>query len=78
MRLRLGLTIAIDDLSMPLPPMKGPDCRQRVLEPVLEMLDQHGIDDIELIIAVAFHRHMTASEIKHVVGPKVSIRRRRC
>ena len=72
-KLRPGMrvTIAIDDLSMPLPPMKGPDCRQRVLEPVLEMLEQHGIDDIELIIAVAFHRHMTASEIQHVVGPKV-------
>ena len=72
-KLRPGMrvTIAIDDLSMPLPPMKGPDCRQRVLEPVIEMLDQHGIDDIELIIAVAFHRHMTADEIKHVVGPRV-------
>lgn len=72
-KLRPGMrvTIAIDDLSMPLPPMKGPDCRQRVLEPVIEMLDQHGIDDIELIIAVAFHRHMTAAEIKHVVGPRV-------
>ena len=71
-KLRPGMrvTIAIDDLSMPLPPMKGPDCRQRVLEPVLELLDQHGIDDIELIIAVAFHRHMTPDEIKHVVGPK--------
>ena len=36
-KLRPGMrvTIAIDDLSMPLPPMKRPDCRQRVIEPVV-------------------------------------------
>ena len=66
----MRVTIAIDDLSMPLPPMKSPDCRQLVIEPVIEMLDKHGIDDIELIIATAFHRPMTADEIKHQVGPK--------
>jgi len=67
----MRVTIAIDDLSMPLPPMKGPDCRQRVLEPVIELLDQHGVDDVELIIATAFHRPMTADEIRHIVGGKV-------
>ena len=45
-KLRPGMrvTIAIDDLSMPLPPMKRPDCRQRVLEPVIEMLDEYGVE----------------------------------
>ena len=71
-KLRPGMrvTIAIDDLSMPLPAMKAPDVRQRVIEPVVELLDQHGVDDVELIIATAFHRPMTEKEIKHTVGRK--------
>jgi hypothetical protein len=64
----MKVTIAIDDLSMPLPPMRGPDNRQRVLEPVIQLLDEYGVDDVELIIATAFHRPMTADEIKHIVG----------
>jgi len=72
-KLRPGMrvTIAIDDLSMPLPPMKRPDCRQRVLEPVIEMLDEYGVEDVELIIATAFHRPMTGDEIRHITGDKV-------
>jgi nickel-dependent lactate racemase len=72
-KLRPGMrvTVAIDDISMPLPPMRGPDCRQRVLEPVIKMLDDYGVDDVELIIATAFHRPMTGDEIKHIVGEKV-------
>ncbi len=72
-KLRPGMkvTIAVDDLSLPLPPMRAPDVRQQVLEVVLQMLAQHGVDDVEVIIAVALHRHMTADEIRHAVGPKV-------
>ncbi|MEY3214656.1 MAG: hypothetical protein RIT28_5137 [Pseudomonadota bacterium] len=66
----MKVTIAIDDLSMPLPPMKAPDIRGRVVEAVLELLDQYAVTDIELIIATAFHRPMTKDEIKHTVGPK--------
>jgi hypothetical protein len=66
----MRVTIAIDDLSMPLPQMKSPDCRQRVLEPVIQMLDEAGVEDVELIIATAFHRPMAAKEIKHIVGKK--------
>jgi hypothetical protein len=32
----MKLTIAFDDLSIPLPPMRRPDVRQRVIEKVLE------------------------------------------
>ncbi len=69
-KLRPGMkvTIAIDDLSMPLPPMRSPDCRQLVLEPVIAMLDDYGVEDIELIIATAFHRPMSEAEIRHIVG----------
>ena len=72
-KLRPGMrvTIAIDDLSMPLPPMQTPDIRQRMVEIVLEMLDDYAVTDIELIIATAFHRPMTKQEIKRCVGKKV-------
>jgi len=66
----MRVTIAVDDLSMPLPPMKRPDPRQRVIEPVIEMLDQHGVDDVEIIIATAFHRNMSEGEIRHIIGDK--------
>jgi hypothetical protein len=66
----MKVTIAIDDLSMPLPPMKRPDPRQRVIEPVIEMLDAHGVTDVELIIATAFHRPMTEGEIRHILGDR--------
>jgi len=66
----MRVTIAIDDLSMPLPPMKTPDIRQRMIEIVLKMLDDYAVTDIELIIATAFHRPMTEKEIKRCVGSK--------
>ena len=51
-KLRPGMrvTIAIDDLSMPLPAMKSPDNRARVLGPVIKMLDEAGVEDVELIV----------------------------
>jgi hypothetical protein len=66
----MRVTIAIDDLSMPLPMMKSPDNRARVLGPVIKMLDEAGVDDVELIIATAFHRPMSAREIEHIVGKR--------
>src|SRR5919107_6392895 len=67
----MKVTIAIDDLSMPLPPMKAPDIRQTVVEILAEMLHGHGVDDIHLIIAISLHRRMTEGEIKRMVGKRV-------
>lgn len=67
----MRLTIAIDDISIPLPQMKTPDIRSRVLEHVLERAARAGVDDVELIIATALHRRMTAAEIKRAVGERV-------
>jgi lactate racemase len=67
----MKVTIAFDDISLPLPPMRKPDVRQRVLEIVLEILADHGVDDIHLIAALAVHRRMTADEIKHCVGDRI-------
>ncbi len=67
----MKVTIAFDDISLPLPPMKRPDVRQRVMEVVLEILGNHGVDDIHLIAALAVHRRMTPDELRHVVGDKI-------
>ncbi len=72
-KLRPGMkvVIAVDDISLPLPPMRRPDIRARVLNIVLDMLDEHGVEDIEIIVAVAYHRHMKENEIKRMVGDRV-------
>ncbi|MFZ9886424.1 MAG: lactate racemase domain-containing protein [Myxococcota bacterium] len=67
----MKVTIAFDDVSVPLPPMKKPDVRQRIIEIVLEILADHGVDDIHLIAALAVHRRMTEAELKHTVGERV-------
>ena len=67
----MKVTVAIDDISMPLPIMRTPDVRQLVLEIVCEMLADHGVDDVHLIIALALHRRMTDGEIKRMVGEKI-------
>ena len=64
-------TIALDDISLPLPPMKTPDVRQTILEIVLELLADSGVDDVHLIIANALHRRMTEGEMKRMVGTKI-------
>ena len=72
-QLRPGMrvTIAIDDISLPLPAMKSPDVRETALEAVLEQLAAYGVDDVEIIIALAIHRRMTAEEIREVVGDRI-------
>src|SRR5215213_9572157 len=57
--------------SVPLPIMRTPDVRQLVLEIVCEMLADHGVDDVHIIIALGLHRRMHDWEIKRMVGQKV-------
>src|SRR6202011_4086365 len=67
----MRLTIAFDDVSLPLPPMQRPDNRQRVIEAVLDMAAAAGVDDVVLICALALHRRMTEAELRHAVGDRV-------
>ncbi len=67
----MKVTIAFDDVSLPLPPMAKPDVRQTVIEIVLERLDRAGVTDIELICAICLHRRCTPAELKHFVGSTV-------
>src|SRR6188474_1996897 len=67
----MKLTIAFDDISLPLPKMRRPDIRQRVIEAVLDLAAEAGVDDVHLIAALALHRRMTENELRHAVGDRV-------
>ena len=66
----MRVTIAIDDISLPLPPMRRPDIRERVLNIVLQTLADYGVDDVHLIVATSLHRRMTEAEIRRMVGER--------
>ena len=67
----MRLTIAFDDISLPLPPMERPDNRQRVIEAVLDVAAEAGVDDVVLICALALHRRLTAPELRHMLGDRI-------
>ena len=67
----MKLTIAVDDISLTLPPMQITDLRQRVVEQVLETAASKGVDDVKIIVATALHRRMTAAEIRRMLGERV-------
>jgi len=67
----MRLTIAFDDISLPLPPMQRPDNRQRVIEAVLDLAAAAGVDDVVLICALALHRRMTEAELRHALGDRI-------
>jgi len=71
LRAGMKLTIAFDDISLPLPPMERPDIRQLVIEQVLDMAAEAGVDDVELIVALALHRRMTEPELRHALGDRI-------
>jgi hypothetical protein len=67
----MKLTIAFDDISLPLPKMRRPDIRQRVIEAVLDTAAEVGVDDVHIIAALALHRRMTEDELRHALGDRV-------
>ena len=67
----MRLTIAFDDVSLPLPPMRRPDVRQLVIEQVLDQAASAGVDDVVLVVALALHRRMTESELRHALGDRI-------
>ncbi|MEA3075213.1 MAG: lactate racemase [Actinomycetota bacterium] len=67
----MKLTICFDDISLPLPPMRRPDIRQRVIEAVLDLAAEAGVDDVVLVAALALHRRMTDDELRHALGNRV-------
>ena len=67
----MKVTIAFDDISLPLPPMARPDVRQLVIEKVVVKLAENGVDDIHLVAALGLHRRMTPGELRRAVGRRV-------
>jgi len=67
----MKLTICFDDISLPLPPMQKPDIRQMVIEAVLDLAAEAGVDDVVLLAALALHRRMTDPELRHALGDRV-------
>ncbi len=67
----MKVTIAIDDISLPLPKMLRPDIRESVLTVLLEMLAEKSITDVHIVIATSFHRRMAPFEIKRAVGGRI-------
>ena len=49
--------------------MRRPDNRQRVIEAVLDMAAEAGVDDVVLIAALALHRRMHEHELRHALDP---------
>ena len=51
--------------------MRRPDIRESVLTVLLEILAEHGIEDIQIVVANAFHRRITPAEMEWLVGRKI-------
>jgi len=49
----MKVTIAVDDISMPLPIMRTPDVRQLVLEIVCELLADHGVTNVKFEVRIS-------------------------
>lgn len=67
----MKLAIAFDDVSLPLPSMEAPDIRQLIIESILDKAAAKGIEDVVLIAALALHRRMTESELRHILGNRI-------
>src|SRR5204863_160799 len=73
--LEVAPELELERLSGPVfPPSEyreAPDVRQLVLEEVVEMVADAGVEDLHIIAANSLHRRMTADEIRHIVGDRI-------
>lgn len=69
------VTIAFDDLTIPVVAMAAPDFRLTVLSVLLERLHEAGVrpENVRLVVANALHRRWTRSELAAVLGPVLSL-----
>ncbi len=67
----MKLTIAFSDISVPVPPMRKPDIRGRIIEHVLSLAAAAGVDDVELIAATGLNRRITDAEMLDLLGERV-------
>ncbi len=67
----MKVTIAIDDISLPLPPMARRTCGRRSWRSCSSCSPTRAWTTSYLIIANALHRRMTESEMRRMVGSKI-------
>jgi lactate racemase-like protein len=69
------VTIAFDDLTIPVIPMVEPDFRLLIIPIVLDVLARAGVrpEDVRLLVANALHRQWTRRELATVLGPVISL-----
>src|SRR2546428_10436275 len=67
----MKVTIAVDDISLPLPPMATPDIRQTMLEIVLAILAGPRVDEGDIPIPNLLPPQKTPWGKKRMVGTKI-------
>ena len=67
----MKITVAFDDISLPLPPMKSPDIRRMAMKILFRKFREAGIDDVHLICAIGLHRKMTKHELEEMLGKDI-------
>jgi hypothetical protein len=69
------VTIAFDDLTLPVVPMAAPDFRMTIIGVVLDVLHRAGVkpENVKLLVANALHRQWTRTELATVLGPVLSL-----
>ncbi|MFP5282475.1 MAG: lactate racemase domain-containing protein, partial [Actinomycetes bacterium] len=67
----MRLTVAFDDLTTPSPPMRQPDVRGWIVEGVLAVAAEAGVDDVTLVCARGLRRRLTDSELHGLLGERV-------
>lgn len=69
------VTIAFDDLTIPVVPMEPPDFRGLIIPIVLETLHEAGVkpENVRLLVANALHRKWTRTELATALGPILSL-----
>jgi hypothetical protein len=71
LRPAMRLTIAFDDISVPIPRMRRPDIRGTIIEAVLVRAAAAGVDDVAVVAATGLNRRMTPAELQYVLGERV-------
>lgn len=67
----MRLTVALDDNTVPWPRMRPPDVRSRVVEHVLTLAAEAGVDDVVLVVGNGLNRKLTREELQRLVGERV-------
>lgn len=66
------VTISLEGIGAISPMMRAPDARSSVLDVLLQLLEDRGVEDYEIIVDRSLDRRLSADELRHVVGPRAA------